>query len=96
MKGVKTRKKNFKPQPYLSKGKIEQSQKNNRTQQHFSSRLFIFCGDNPDHVLGICRQSHAPAEKHGDIHKRGIVPEQARVLHRHSGFQCFSRHSAVR
>ena len=38
-------------------------------QDHMFCSLFILRRQDPDHILGIRRQSHSPAEEHGDIYE---------------------------
>ena len=38
-------------------------------QDHMFCGLFILRRQDPDHILGIRRQSHSPAEEHGDIYE---------------------------
>ena len=38
-------------------------------QDHMFCGFFILRRQDPDHILGIRRQSHSPAEEHGDIYE---------------------------
>ena len=54
-------------------------------QDHMFCSLFILRRQDPDHILGIRRQSHSPAEEHGDIYKdsdlRCLLFEDALALY---------------